>query len=186
MTHLTTKQILQFVDGTLDYASQAQCTSHLAVCERCRHEVGFQKAVAKVSRHQALVPVSSRFTQNLMAQVVPEMRTSWKTKFVDNLGNVFAMCLVLIILGYAVSTPSIFQVTDQAAQPSLIPPVVSDTYAKIVQSFSQRASDASKQVVTSSGNESTKTIGLAVISLLILAALDQFVLKRHLGIRTRH
>ena len=186
MTHLTTKQIMQVIDGTLDYASQTQCTSHLAVCERCRHEIDFQKAIARVSRHQPVITTSAGFAARVMAVIVPAGQKSWKTRLVDNLGNIFAMCLVLAILGYAVSTPAIFQASDQSTQQSIVPQVVSDTYAKIVDSFSKHANDATKQVVSSSGNNSAKMISLTLISLLVLAGIDQFVLKRFIGMRMKH
>ena len=186
MTHLTTKQIVQVVDGTLDYASQTQCASHLAVCERCRHEIDLQKAIARVTRHQPVVTTSAGFAQRVMMQIVPHVQKSWKTKLVDNLGNIFAMSMVLMILGYAVSTPAIFQASDPSTQQSIVPPAVSDTYAKMVDSFSKRANDVTKQVVTSSGNDSTKMISLMVVSLLILGAVDQFILKRFIRLNMKH
>ncbi len=185
MTHLTTKQILQMVDGTLDYAAQAQCTSHLAVCERCRHEMEFQKAVAKAARHQPLAHTSPGFVQAVLRRVAPGPRKSWRTRIVDNLGNVFAMAMVLAILGYAVSTPSLFQTQDQSSQRSYMPPVVSETYAKIVQTISSGTTDASKQVAVSTGNEGTKLIALTILSLVILVGFDQVVLRKRVGIRTK-
>jgi anti-sigma factor RsiW len=185
MTHLTTKQVLQMIDGTLDYAGQAQCTSHLAVCERCRYEMEFQKAVAKAARHQPVVNTSAGFVRRVMLQIVPERRKSWKTRLVDNLGNVLAMGVVLAILGYAISSPSVFQAQEQSSQQSFIPQAVSETYAKFVQSIAQRANDATKQIATSTGNEGTKMIALTILSLLILVGIDQFVLKKHSGIKTK-
>lgn len=186
MNHLTTKQILQFTDGTLDYAAQAQCTSHLAVCARCRKEVELQKLVLKVSRQQPDVATSSGFVQRLMARIVPQPRKTWKTRVIDNLGNVFAMAMVLAVLGYAVSNPALFRMQEQTARPSLIPQAVTDTYAKVIESFTQKANDATKQVVTSTGAENTKMISLTLFSLLILVALDQFVLKRYIGMKMKH
>jgi len=186
MTHLTTKQILQMVDGTLDYAAQAQCTSHLAVCERCRKEIEFEKAVARTARHQPVARTSAVFAGNVMLRVVPGLKKSWKTRVVDNLGNIFAMCLVLAILGYAVSTPALYQAPDETTQQSFIPPVVSDAYGKIVDTFSRRANEATSQIVNSKSGDSTKMVSLMILSLLLLAGIDQFVVKRFVGMRTKH
>jgi anti-sigma factor RsiW len=186
MTHLTTKQVLQFVDGTLDYASQAQCTNHLAVCERCRKEVDFQKAIAKTSRRQPVVRTSSGFVRRVMTRVVPQHEKTWKARVIDNLGNVFAMAMVLTILGYAITNPSLFKVQEQSSQQSVIPQSVSAVYAKIVQSVAERADVATKQVLTSTGTEGNKIILLTVVSLFILVALDQFVLKRYIGMKMPH
>ncbi len=186
MTHLTTKHILQFTDGTLDYASQAQCTNHLALCARCRKQVELHKAIAKVSRHQPAVRTSPGFVQRVMTRVVPQQEKTWKTRLVDNLGNVFAMAMVLAVLGYAITTPSLFRVQEQSWPQSIIPQTVSDTYAKFIHSFSQRADAATQQVLRSTANESNKMISLTVLSLFILVALDQFVLKRYMGMRMNH
>lgn len=186
MTHLTTKQVLQFIDGTLDYASQAQCTNHLAVCDRCRKEIELQKAIAKASRRQSVVRTSSGFVRRIMTSVVPQHEKSWKTRLIDNLGNVFAMAMVLAVLGYAITNPALFKVQDQSSQQSFIPQAVTDTYTKFVQSLSVKADAATQQVVSSTGNESNKIISLTVISLFILVALDQFVLKRYIGMKMRH
>ncbi len=186
MTHLTTKQIQQMADGTLDYAAQAQCTSHLAVCERCRKEIEFQKAITRVARHQPVVNTSAGFVTNVMHRIVPGLQKSWKTRLVDNLGNIFAMCLVLAILGYAISTPSLFQSPDQPAEQSIVPPVVSETYSKVVDAFSARAQEATSQLAGTKGNDGTKMVSLMVVSLLLLAAIDQFVIKRFVGMRMKH
>lgn len=185
MIHLTTQQILQFVDGTLDYASQAQCTNHLAVCGRCRKEVEFQKVIAKASRHQPVIQTSAGFVRRVMTHIVPRQEKTWKTRIIDNLGNVFAMAMVLAVLGYAITTPSLFQVQEQSSQKSIIPQAVTDTYVKIVHSFSQRADAATQQVLSTTGNESNKMISLTVLSLFILIALDQFVLKRYMGMKMK-
>jgi hypothetical protein len=186
MTHLTTKQIVQFTDGTLDYASQAQCTGHLAVCERCRKEIELQKAISKNARRQTLAQPALGFVQRVMERIVPQPQKTWKTRLVDNLGNVFAMAMVLAILGYAVSNPSLFQLQQQSSQPSIIPRVVTDTYVKLVQSISQRTNEVTQQVATSTGRENSNMISLTIVSLLILGAIDQFILKRYIGMKMKH
>lgn len=187
MIHLTTKQILQFTDGTLDYASQAQCTNHLAICERCRKEVDFQKALAKVSRRESLEQTSTGFVQRVMARVNPQRQKNWKTTLVDNLGNVFAMAMVLAIVGYALSTPSLFQMQEQSSEPSLVTQTISNAYTSVVHSFAQHTQEATQQVMQSTGSsKGTQMISLAVLSLLILVVLDQFVIKRFMGMKMKH
>ncbi len=187
MTHLTTKQILQFTDGTLDYASQAQCTNHLAVCERCRKEIDLQKAISKIARRQTPVQPASGFVQRVMTHILPRQQKSWKAKFIDNLGNVFAMAMVLAILGYAISNPSLFhiQVQQQSTTTSIIPQSVSDTYAKFLQSLGQQASAATQRVITTTGRDNNNVVSLTILSILILGALDQLVLKRYMGLRMK-
>jgi hypothetical protein len=186
MMHLTTKQTLQFVDGTLDYASQAQCTSHLAVCAQCRSEVEFQKTLAKVSRRQPTVQPSRQFVSRVMGKVVPQKRKTWANTILDNLGNVFAMFVVLTVVGYAIANPSLFTPQDPSTQPSVISQTIADTYSKIVQSFADRTKDATQTVVSTSTNDSSRVISITLITLLFLVVLDQFVLKRYTGSKLKH
>ena len=185
MTHLTTKQILQFVDGSLDYAGQAQCTSHLALCDRCRREVELQKRIAKASRSQAIVRTSSRFVHNVMANVLPQPAKTWKVRLLDNLGNLLAMATVLAVLGYAIANPSLFNGPPQTTRQTLIPQNVSDAYQSFMQTLSLRANAALQQVSARTGTNSNEVIILTSISLIILIVLDQFVLKRYMGLRMR-
>jgi hypothetical protein len=96
------------------------------------------------------------------------------------------MAMVLAILGYAISNPSLFQLQPQTTTQSIIPQSVSDTYAKFMQSVGKQASDATKQVITSTGSKNNNIVALTILSLLILGALDQFVLKRYLGMKMKH
>jgi anti-sigma-K factor RskA len=185
MIHLTTKQVLQFVDGTLDYASQAQCTNHLAVCGQCRREVEFQKTLAKVSRRQPTVQPSGQFAARVMGKIIPQNRKTWANTVLDNLGNVFAMFVVLTVVGYAIANPSLFTSQDQSSQPSVLSQTIAGTYSKIVQSFTERTKDATQTVVSTSGNDSSKVISMTIMTFLFLIVLDQFVLKRYTGIRTK-
>jgi anti-sigma factor RsiW len=186
MTHLTTHQLLQFIDGTLDYASQAQCTSHLAVCARCRKEVDLQKSIAKVSRSQRLVKAPGTFTQRVMARVAPKIRPTWRSRLVDNLGNVFAMAMVLAFLGYAISTPSMFNVQKETSQPSAFSKTITGAYESVIKALSVRTTEAAQKVTVSSDAEQTRVFVLTLISILILVVIDQFVLKRYVRMNTRH
>ena len=98
MKHLTTTQFLQFIDGSLDYASQAQCTSHLAICEKCRKEVELQKFIAKESHRQPIVRTSPRFAQSVMTRILPHPEKSWRGAFrtLGKAGVRLAQCSGLI------------------------------------------------------------------------------------------
>lgn len=186
MIHLTTKQVLQFVDGTLDYASQAQCTNHLAVCAQCRSEVEFQKTLAKVARRQPTVHPSGQFIPRVMGNIIPQNRRTWANTVLDNLGNVFAMFVVLTVVGYAIANPSLFTPQDTPSEPSALSQTIAATYGKIVQSFTERTKDATQTVVSTSTNDSSRVIAMTIMTLLVLIVLDQFVLKRYTGIKMKH
>ncbi|MEK6566219.1 MAG: zf-HC2 domain-containing protein [Bacteroidota bacterium] len=176
MTHLTMSQILQYIDGTADYASQAQCTSHLAVCERCRREAGLHKKLLKTGR-QNLYRTSSRFIENVMAIVAPQPKNSWAAKILNNLANIFSMMLVLGVLGYAISAKSDFKFTE-SPQYSAMTKVFTDAYAKLRQSANEQTRQVSVKVTPGASNKTAKLIIFSVLALLTLGAVDRFVVRR--------
>lgn len=185
MTHLTTNQVLQFIDGTLDYAAQAQCTSHLAVCERCRKEIELQKQLTKAMRGHTIVPTTPAFARGVMTQILPHHAKTWKVRIIDNLGNMFGMATVLAVLGYAIMNPSLFTSQQQTSKQTLIPQAVSETYDGFVQSVSQKATTVLQQLGSAGGTESNRVISFTLVSLAVLVALDQLVLKKRLGMKLR-
>ncbi len=185
MIHLTTNQILQLIDGTLDYAGQAQCASHLAICERCRKEIELQKSLTKALQRQNIVETTPHFVRGVMMEILPQPKKSWKSRAVDNLGNIFGMATVLAVLGYAILNPSLFTSQQQTSKQVLIPQTVSETYDGFMRDVSRKARVVLQQWGTSGGTESNSVISFTLVSLVILVALDQFVLKKHLGMKLK-
>lgn len=175
MTHLTMTQILQYVDGTADYASQAQCTSHLAVCERCRREAELHKKLLKAGR-QNLYKTSPGFIETVMAKVAPQPKSTWAATILNNLANIFSMMLVLGILGYAISAKSGFKVTENP-EFSAMTKVFSDAYAKLKQSANEQTRQISVKV-TPPSNKTGKLFIFSLMTLLALGLVDRFVLRR--------
>jgi len=183
MTHLTMSQVSQFIDGTADYASQAQCTSHLAVCAQCRDEVEFQKKLAKSAR-QNMYRASSRFTVRVMANVVPQTRKKFSARILDNLANIFAMTLVLGIIAYAVSRTSGVQETQNDARISQTVKTALETYAKIKSVFQRETKQQVQKYVPQPSLHSQRLIIAIVITILSLVALDRFVLRHFIKVKT--
>ena len=176
MNHLMMNQILQFVDGTADYATQAQCTNHLAVCERCRREVEIQKRLSKVAR-QNVYRTSARFTERVMSRVAPQLHLSWMNRLLNNLSGVFAMMLVLGVLGYAISSTSGF---ESAANPELssLTKSFTDSYAKLKESIHEETNKWTDKVTPPTSGRSQRFVIFAFFALLALGIVDRFVLRQ--------
>ena len=103
MNHLTTREILQIVDGTIANGEKTKLIVHLDVCDRCRQEVQFHRSIGQAVREFPLVRPSNEFTACILGKIAPAAKKSWISRVVDNLGNIIAMGLVLSVVWYAVS-----------------------------------------------------------------------------------
>jgi len=116
-------------------------------------------------------------------KIAPESKKSWMSKIVDNLGNIIAMGLVLSIVWYAVTMAP-------ASQNPTQPSALSKAFGVYVEYYAKARDAASKELVRVVGEpkkeQTSKTADVAtltLISLLILVAIDRFVVRR--VIRTR-
>ena len=176
MTHLTMAQILQFIDSTADYATQAQCTNHLAVCERCREEVEMQKRFSKIARENPY-SLSTRFTERVMSRVAPQAGLTWTTRILNNVANVFAMMIVLGVLGYAISSTSNFKL-ESSPEFSTLTKSFTDSYSKLKQSVQQQTNEWTVKAQPASSNRSQRFVIFAFLALLALGVVDRFVLRQ--------
>jgi hypothetical protein len=115
--------------------------------------------------------------------IAPQATMSLLTKVINNLGNILAMGMVLTIVWYAGSNIS---PSNEGKQPSILSEAVKtyvDYYARardfVAKKQVQLVGDAPK--TPTPGNDNV--IYLTVVSILILVAVDRFVVRRILKIR---
>jgi hypothetical protein len=178
MNHLSIEQILEYVDGTILNGERTQVVAHLESCPRCRREVELQRALAKSAREAPLTKASRKLVDRIMETILPGTGNRLLRKFVNNLGNLLAMIVVLSIVGYAVSTPSVWK--GDAA-----PSVISETfktyngfYDQVSRFLATESAKLQTKGSTPASRDDGKIIALTIISLLALAALDKFVIRR--------
>lgn len=183
MSHLTTSQILQVIDGTIANGMRTELLAHLEACPRCRHELDFQRKLERVAKSVPLAKPSRELTQNVLAKVAPRSGKSWASKLIDNLSSVLAMAFVLTIVYYAANIP----VTASApSQPS----VFSEAIKAYVDYYSRAREFVSKNQVRLTGEPAKErsskpedVVLLTVVSILILVGIDRFVVRRMIKIR---
>lgn len=180
MNHLTTEQLFQYVDGTLQDSERPPLESHLSLCLRCRREVEFQRTLAGVTRGLPLVKPSARFTERVMTSVLPKPQPSWVAKIMNNLGNVFAMMLVLGVLGYVLFSPSL-KSDIQPSQPSQLSEALktfSGFYNKFSNAIAHQSTQLTKGTAANSSGEGTKILLFTIVCLVVLASFDKFIIQR--------
>jgi hypothetical protein len=183
MNHLTTKEIFQIVDGTIANGERTKLMVHLEACQRCRQEVQFHRSLGQAAKDAPPAKLSDGFTARIVSRIAPEAKKSLISKIVDNLGNILAMGLVLSAIWFAVtSTP----VSKSSTEPSGI----SKALALYMEYYAKASDVASKQLVRVVGepdksqtSKSADVATLTLISLLILVAIDRFVVRRVIKLR---
>jgi anti-sigma factor RsiW len=183
MSHLTTSEILQITDGTIANGQRTTLVSHLDACPRCRQEVEFQRNLERVARNAPLETPSRDFTSRVIRQVAPHAKKSLVSKIVDSLGNIIAMGLVLTVIWYVVNTSG---ASGESRQPSMLGQVIK-SYADY---YSQARDFVAKEQVRlmgpparERGSNSDNVLMLTALSLVLLVAVDGFVVRRVLKMR---
>jgi hypothetical protein len=183
MNHLITKEIFQIVDGTIANGEKTKLIVHLEACQRCRQEVQFHRSLGQAAKEVPLAKPSKGFTALIVGKIAPEAKRSWMSKIVDNLGNIMAMGLVLSVVWYAVNTAP-------ASKSPTEPSALSKAFGVYVEYYAKARDAASKEFVKVVGEpkkeQTSKTADVAtltLISLLILVAIDRFVVRRVIRIR---
>lgn len=189
MTHLTANQILQTVDGTADYATQAAVTSHLAVCPACRKEMEFQKALLRSARRAPLPHVSETFTRRVMSQVIPGTQNPLTAWILNNMGNLFAMMAVLGVFWLVLSQPISFAGRPETSEGDRIVEEwrqgLSEGYAWVENGLKALATQRNTERTSGGSGGVAERLGLILVSLGGLWTLDRLWMSRH-RIRSKH
>ena len=184
MNHLTTTEILQVVDGTVANGVRTKVMVHLEMCSQCRGEVQFHRNLVRAAKAAPLVRPSKGLTAAVLDIVAPGTKKSLSSKIVDSLGGILAMALVLSVVWYVLETPAS---TSTSQQPSLFSSVVStyvQYYAHAQELIAKQKALIIGESVKDRESSSTHAMVLTFISILLLVAIDRFIVRRMIKIRT--
>lgn len=181
MNHLTTSQVLQTVDGTADYATQAAVTSHLAVCASCRAEVEFHRSLVRAARRGPLPGLPDRFTKGVMARVILRRQSPFAAWILNNMGSLFAMMAVLGVFWLVMSQPLSFSTSPEKTQGDQIVEQwrqgLSQGYDWLSTSLQPSKTSPAKGESRAVSGDPTK-LTLILLSLGALVAIDRLWLSR--------
>lgn len=183
MSHLTTSQIFQVIDGTIANGARTELLAHLEACPRCRHEVDFQRKLERVAKSAPLTQPSQVFTANVISQVAPRSKKSWTSKLIDNLSSVLAMGFVLTIVWYAANIPV---TASSTTRPSVFSEVIKtyvDYYSRAREFVAKNQIRLTAEPPKERSSNTDDVVLLTVASVLILVGIDRFVVRRVIKIR---
>ena len=179
MSHLTRNQILATADKTLSEAEEERLKLHLNECARCRNEVAFQRAISAVAREVLQTKTSVRFTDRVMSRVLQTAtNSSISYRILQNLGYVFAMMLVVGVLGYVLMNPSRFLGSQTSTQPSELAKSWDAVSSQMSQFFQRSTSQFDQALVQKTDTPSWKIILMALSILGVYGVLYRFVFQK--------
>lgn len=183
MNHLTTSEIFQIVDETLANGARTRIVAHLEVCPRCRQEVDFQRKLLRGARSAPLVRPSAGFRHKVLSAVATPLKWNVLQTAVNSLGSVLAMGIVLTVVWYAATATS---PPDEVKRPSMFSDAAKtyvDYYARarefIVKSQAHIIGEPAKKPPPKNEN----IIVLTMFSVIILVAVDRFVVRKLMRVR---
>ena len=183
MNHLTTNEVLQFVDGAIANGVRTKLMEHLEVCPRCRAEVEFQRNLLRAAKAAPLARPSREFTASVLDAVSHQTKKTWSTTIVNNLGRVLAMAMVLSVVWYVLNAPRPAQNSTPQSVLSTIVHTYVDYYAQAQNFVSNQKVRIIGEPTAKEGTGTDHVIILTVISILILVVVDRFVVRRVIKIR---
>ena len=178
MSHLTFKQIQDLADRS---DTGDALLRHVADCRRCAREVAIQRSLARAAKEAPVVKTSASFTRKIMESVDPGSRQTRLFRVLGGTGNVFAMVLVLAIVGYAlVLSPG---TSGATSEPSAMSKLLTEYYGQLQQVLVQASGTMKGTIASQAPAQESKIFIMMIASILILLLLDRFVLGRFLHMR---
>ncbi len=182
MKNPTQQELMEFVDGVLPPPRRREIEQRLESSPRLRQEAALLRAMRNTVRNETIVRPSKHFTSSVLGEVLPQRNESLLYRLVKNSSNIFAMTLVLSLIGIVLAVnPS-----DGGSGTDIFSKSIG-SYSAAYRSVADRFSLMSEQVIRPVG-EASKTfsgkflyVGIAAFILLIVA--DEVFGRRYTRIR---
>ncbi len=107
MEHLSFEIICRIADGDLKQNEIIEYLNHYKLCKHCHREIELQQSILELSRKMELINPSDNFERNILSAIIPTKKKILYEWILRNLGNIFAMALILAFLGYVFSVAQI-------------------------------------------------------------------------------
>ena len=178
MNHLSAYEVLQIVDEALANGERSKIVAHLESCHRCRREVELQRMLRGTAGRLPLVKSSEELRDKILSIVAPPPKKKLLQVFLNNLGNVLAMALVLAVVWFAASSTGSSGVTREPTMFSTAVKTYIDFYSRAATFVHEKKTQLVGEQAKAPQQQNDSVVYLTLLSLGILAALDRFVLRK--------
>lgn len=166
---------MEYVDGTLDPSRAFHIELMVKQLPQLQNEIAMLKAMGETVKG-IQHPVPMNFTRRIMDEILPHKESLW-FRFIKNSSNVFAMVIVLSLIGTVLisSTSSTHSTSDYfITLINSFSPTYNEVYAQLSSSIQQFAQPVNSAVKTPSGK--ILMVGLIIFSLYVI--IDEVISKR--------
>ncbi len=177
----TQQELMEYVDGALDPQRFLEIDQLAVASARLRNEIALLKKMRQSVAADVISPRAG-FTAKVMSEIDPVVRTSVWYRLANNSSNIFAMTLVLSMIGIVLfAGPG-----TSHGERSIITNVM-DSYSSAVSSVMDALGSRTKEVsqpITKLGQSSSgKLLFIATGIFFLFAVLDETLGKRYFRIR---
>jgi len=178
MKNPTQQELMEYVDGTLPPQRFLEIEQLVSQSRRLQNEVALMQTMQKTLQYDTIVYPSKKFMANVMNEITPGKQESLWFRLAKNSSNVFAMILVLSLIGIVlVSNPSGQKdewnlLTKGVESYSTAFNTVSETVYHWTKQYSQPVEEIAK---SSSG----KFMLLGIMAFVIFIAVDELLGKKY-------
>lgn len=185
MKNPTQQELMEYVDGTLAPHRFLEIDQLVSTSRRLQNEVSLMQTMRKTLRNDLLISPSKTITAKVMAEILHGRQESLWLRLVKNSSNMFAMILVLSLIGIVlVSTPATPKSDTSIFTKSI--ESYSTAFHSVLESFSQWTKQYTQPVGEITKTSSGKFMLLGLMAFVIFIALDELLGKKYFHARIKH
>ncbi len=184
MKNPTIQELMEYLDGTLHPLRYQELDIVISKSPRLQKELALLKATQRIVRNDSAATPSRKFTAHVMKEILPVPQESFWMRILKNSSNLFAMVLVLSMIGMVlVWSPS------SSSENSLLSKSFesySTTYNAALDSFASWTKQYMHPVNQAAKTSSGKFFLIGVFAFFIFVIVDEYFGKRNFSTRIKN
>lgn len=185
MKNPTMQELMEYVDGTLQPLRYQEVEKLISTSPKLQNEILLLKSMRTAVQNDALVFPSKKFTSHVMKEIIPTQQESFWFQLVKNSSNMFAMVLVLSMIGIVLALgPAGTKNNSNLITKSI--ESYSSTYNSVVESFSHWTKPYAQPIDHIAKSSSGKFLYLGLAAFFIFMIVDGVLNKKYFHARIKH
>ncbi len=172
------QELMEYLDGTLNPLRYREIEIMISRSSGLQKEMLLLKAIRTTVRNDIAAVPSKKFTPNVMKGILPVQQESFLFRLVKNSSNLFAMVLVLSMIGIVlVSNPSSSTGSTNALSKSI--ESYTTTYSSAIETISNWTKQYTHPVNQAVNTSSGKFLMIGLLTFFVFMIVDELFGKRY-------